>query len=256
MNDPIAIPSPQVSGGTFPSVSLIIPVYNEALSIGPVLDEVMDAMKHQSHPYEVLVVDDGSTDKTADILKLASQRHTSIRVFTIIPNSGQSAAFGVGFAECRHALVVLMDGDGQNDPHDIPMLLAALSDCDACCGYRATRRDTLNRRLGSRIANRVRQYFLHDGIRDTGCSLKAVKVEFLRNIPMQFRGMHRFLPALWLMQGARIKQLPVAHRPRAAGHSKYTNWGRLKETVWDLWAVRWMQKRHRRFHVVKGGPSA
>lgn len=256
MKDSIAISSPLGSTGTFSGVSLIIPVYNEELSIGPVLDEVIEVMKHQPHPYEVLVVDDGSTDTTAAILKDFSQRYPVARVFTIIPNSGQSAAFGVGFAECRHALVVLMDGDGQNDPHDIPMLLAALSDCDACCGYRATRRDTLSKRLGSRIANRVRQYFLHDGIRDTGCSLKAVKVEFLRNIPMQFRGMHRFLPALWLMQGARIKQRPVAHRPRAAGHSKYTNLGRLKETIWDLWAVRWMQKRHRRFQVVKGGPSA
>ena len=251
MNGPIGTTTSQNTATHAPHVTLIIPVFNEEGSIGPVLAEVIEVMNQQPHPYEVLVIDDGSNDNTPAILKSASQRHPVIRVFTMFSNSGQSAAFGVGFSECRSPIAVLMDGDGQNDPHDIPMLMEALIDADACCGYRANRRDTLSKKLGSRIANRVRQYFLHDGIRDTGCSLKAVKVEFVRSIPMQFRGMHRFLPVLWLMQDARIKQRPVNHRVRVAGKSKYTNFGRLKETIWNLWAVRWMQKRHRRFHLLK-----
>ena len=138
-----------------------------------------------------------------------------------------------------------MDADGQNDPSDIPALVAKLDSCDLCCGYRVRRRDTWSKRFGSRLANAVRNRFLHEKIRDTGCTLKAFRADFARALPMQFRGMHRFLPALLAMGGARIEEIPVNHRPRAAGQSKYTNWGRLKETLWDLWAVRWMQKRHR-----------
>lgn len=249
-----SIPKVDVQGvrDTTPHVSLIIPVYNEAQSIVAVLDEAIHVLDKLPHPYEVLIVDDGSTDATPTLLVAAAESDPRVRVFAMSPNSGQSAAFGMGFRECRGRVAVLMDGDGQNDPHDIPILLGALNDCDACCGYRALRRDPLSKKLGSRIANRVRQFILHDGIRDTGCSLKAVKVEFLRDLPMQFRGMHRFLPALWLMRGARIEQLSVNHRPRAGGYSKYTNLGRLKETIWDLWAVRWMQRRYRHFHAAEG----
>ena len=146
-----------------------------------------------------------------------------------------------------------MDGDGQNDPKDIPTLLDALNNHDAACGYRLSRHDTLSKRLGSRVANTIRQHILHDGIKDTGCSLKAIKTDFLRDLPMTLRGTHRFLPALLLMKGAKITQMPVNHRSRTSGQSKYTNWGRLKETLWDLWAVRWMQKRYRQFHIANEG---
>ena len=236
-----------------PALSVILPVYNEALCIGAVLDEVLAVLRAEvKQPFEVIVVDDGSTDATPSVLAAAAADESCLRILTLVPNSGQSAAFGVGFRECRGEVAVLMDGDGQNDPHDIPQLLSALKTSDICCGYRARRRDTWSKRLGSRLANRVRQFVLRDGIRDTGCSLKAAKVAFVRDLPMQFRGMHRFLPALWLMRGARIVQLPVNHRPRAAGRSKYTNFGRLQETIADLRAVRWMQKRHRRFQVKAG----
>ena len=241
---------------TAPGVSVIIPVYNEETTIGPVLDEVVGVLDGLTLPYEILVVDDGSTDNTADVLGQASRRHPSVRVLTLAPNYGQSAAVGAGFNACRGRAAVLMDGDGQNDPHDIPALLDALDHCDACCGYRRVRRDSAGKRLGSRIANRIRQSVLHDGIMDTGCSLKAVKSEFIRDLPMYFRGMHRFLPALWLMRGAKVSQMAVNHRPRAGGQSKYTNWGRLKETWWDLWAVRWMQARHRCFRVTTPGAES
>lgn len=246
----------QKASGAAPGVSVIIPVYNEERTIGPVLDEVAGVLDGLALPHEILVVNDGSTDNTADVLGQAIRRHPSVRLLTLAPNSGQSAAFGAGFAACRGRAAVLMDGDGQNDPHDIPALLGALDHCDACCGYRRVRRDSAGKRLGSRIANRVRQSVLHDGILDTGCSLKAVKSEFIRDLPMYFRGMHRFLPVLWQMRGAKVSQVVVNHRPRAGGRSKYTNWGRLKETWWDLWAVRWMQARHRRFRVTTAGAES
>jgi dolichol-phosphate mannosyltransferase len=231
-------------------LSLIIPVHNEAEAVTSVLEEATCVLDGVSQPYEVIVINDGSTDDTAGVLAHARERMRDLRVLTINPNSGQSAAFGAGFRECRGRIAVLMDGDGQNDPHDIPALLDALHESDVCCGYRLSRRDSWSKRLGSRMANSVRSRVLHDGIKDTGCSLKAIKAEYLRDLPMALRGMHRFLPALLLMQGAKLAQVPVNHRPRSAGRSKYTNLGRLAETVWDLWAVRWMQKRYRRFGIA------
>lgn len=251
VNEGNEISMPERNQSDEPTVSLVIPVFNEADCIAAVLEEAIGVLERTAPAFEALVIDDGSTDKTGEALARLKMRFPALRVFTLSPNSGQSAAFGVGFHNCRGRIAVLMDGDGQNDPRDIPMLLDALKGCDACCGYRVSRRDTFSKRLGSRVANAARQLVLRDGIKDTGCSLKAIKTEFLGDLPMTLRGMHRFLPALLLMRGAKIIQIPVNHRPRAGGRSKYTNFGRLLETVWDLWAVRWMQKRYRRFSAMK-----
>lgn len=226
-------------------LSVIVPIYNEMDSIRPVLEEILASLESLKRPFEVLAVNDGSTDETADRLAGLQAACPRLRVLTLSANTGQSAAFGAGFRACRGEIAILMDGDGQNDPGDIPMLLEALADHDACCGFRSTRRDSVGKRLASRLANGFRRAVLHDGIRDTGCSLKAIRSSWLRDLPMDLRGMHRFLPALLLMRGARVTQRPVHHRPRTAGKSKYSNFGRLKETISDLWAVRWMQKRHR-----------
>lgn len=232
-----------------PELSVIVPFYNETDTVEAVLEEILSLLKSIGRSFEVLAINDGSTDKTADKLARLQSIHPRLRVLTLAANSGQSAAFGAGFKACRGDVTILMDGDGQNDPHDIPMLLEALDGFDACCGYRSTRRDTASKRLASRLANGFRRAILHDGIRDTGCSLKAIRTSWLRDLPMDLRGMHRFLPALLLMRGARITQRPVHHRPRSAGQSKYSNFGRLKETISDLWAVRWMQKRHRNIQL-------
>jgi dolichol-phosphate mannosyltransferase len=232
-------------------ISLVIPVYNEQECIVATLDEAFGVLERHGKPFEVIAVDDGSSDGTPRILAEQRQRRPALRVLRVSPNSGQSAAFGVGFRHSRGRTVVLMDADGQNDPADIPKLLDAMRDCDMCCGYRAVRRDTLSKRLGSRFGNAVRNRVLHDGIIDTGCSLKAVRSDLVRDLPMAFRGMHRFLPVLLMMKGARVRQIPVNHRPRAAGSSKYTNFRRLLDTRSDLWAVRWMQKRYRRFTATE-----
>jgi len=228
-----------------PDISVLLPAYNEEACIESVVREAAGVLRGMGPPFEILVVDDGSADGTPARLKDLRGEMPELCVLRLLKNSGQSAALGAAFQSARGQIFITLDADGQNDPADIPALVARLDSCDLCCGYRARRQDTWSKRIGSRLANAVRNRVLRETIRDTGCTLKAFRAEWARALPMQFRGMHRFLPALMAMAGARIEEIPVNHRPRAAGASKYTNWGRLKETLWDLWAVRWMQKRYR-----------
>ena len=230
---------------TAPQLSILLPAYNEEACIAHVIREVAEVLRGLGRPFEIVVVDDGSTDATGQRLGELQADIPELRVLRLQRNSGQSAALGAAFRAARGEIFITLDADGQNDPADIPALLAPLVSCDLCCGYRVKRQDTWSKRLGSRLANAVRNRALRETIRDTGCTLKAFRAAWTQELPMQFRGMHRFLPALLAMAGARITEIPVNHRPRVAGQSKYTNWGRLKETLWDLWAVRWMQKRYR-----------
>ena len=232
--------------GSLPvELSVLIPAYNEEACLGALIRETACVLHGLGRSFEILVVDDGSTDWTPRLLNDLRAEVSELRAVRLVANSGQSAALLAGFRAARGKMLATLDADGQNDPSDIPALIAKLDSCDLCCGYRAQRRDPWSKRIGSRLANAVRNRILRENIRDTGCTLKAFRAEWARELPMQFRGMHRFIPALLAMAGARIAEIPVHHRPRAAGTSKYTNWGRLKESLWDLWAVRWMQKRHR-----------
>jgi len=231
------------------AISLIIPAYNEEDCIKSTVTEAYRVLKETGVPFELLVINDGSTDKTPELLEELKKEMPELRVLDLMPRSGQSAGFGAGFRMARGETVVLMDADGQNDPADIPGLVERLKDCDICCGWRKNRQDNWSRNFGSKLANFVRNGLLKDGIIDTGCSLKAFKAKFIKDLPMDLNGMHRFLPALAQMRGARIDQVPVNHRERQGGVSKYTNFGRLMVTVSDLMAVRWMQKRHRNFQV-------
>jgi glycosyltransferase involved in cell wall biosynthesis len=233
-----------------PAVSVILPVYNEEACIAGVIAELVGALDGKlDRPYEVLAVDDGSTDRTPELLRAAAARHGVLRVLRLTPNSGQSAAFCAGFRAARGEIVVTLDADGQNDPADIPAVAGRIGPaCDCCCGIRAHRMDTSSRRWASRLANAIRNRALGEEIVDTGCSLKAFKAPFVRHL-QPWDGLHRFFASFVAMQGGRIEQVPVNHRPRSAGTSKYTNWRRLKKTVRDLRGVVWLKSRTRRFTV-------
>ena len=235
-----------------PRVSVVVPVFNEASCVRDVLVELTGALdKGLGCGYEVLVVDDGSTDETAQVAAAVAAEHPSVRVLRHKDNAGQSYAFHTGFREARGGVIVTFDGDGQNVPDDIPRVVAALGpECDCCCGYRARRQDTFWRRFGSRLANGVRNSVLGETIRDTGCSVKAFKAEFVRGI-FPWNGMHRFFASFVMMQGGRITQLEVSHRSRQSGVSKYTNWGRLKKTIRDLFGVKWLKSRTRGCRCVE-----
>jgi glycosyltransferase involved in cell wall biosynthesis len=242
-----------------PEVSVILPVYNEESCISGVLEELFSVLDAKlDRPYEVIAVDDGSRDRTPDILRETSAKRTNMRVLRLTPNAGQSAAFCAGFRAARGAIVVTMDADGQNDPADIPSVVARINaDCDCCCGFRANRQDTASKRWGSRLANAVRNRVLGEDIVDTGCSVKAFKVAFVQRL-QPWDGLHRFFASFVMMQGGRIQQIPVNHRARTAGTSKYTNWRRLKKTIRDLRGVCWLKSRTRCHSVgeITGAPPS
>ena len=236
-------------------VSVIMPVHNETDCIVPVLDELYRVL--ESAPlHEIIVVDDGSTDGSSALIADFAASHPGVRALRLEPNAGQSAAFWAGIQAATGDFIVLMDADGQNDPADIKRLVASLDEADICCGYRARRNDSPSRRLASRLANAYRRAILGDEIIDTGCSLKAFRAPMLKHL-QYWDGMHRFLPMLASLRGARIVQIPVAHRSRMAGKSKYTNFHRLKRTLRDLRGVAWLKSRTRPFAVtdIQTSPS-
>ncbi len=200
-------------------ISVVIPVYNECGSIAPLLEEVRDACSEMGR-YEIVVVNDGSDDGTGQLLEdIRGRGFPELRIISMRRNWGQSAAMWAGFRAARGDIVVTLDGDGQNVPSDIPNCVDALRASDVCCGFRRNRMDSFSRRAGSRIANAVRRAVIGDGIADTGCSLKAFRAGFVKDL-QYWDGMHRFLPALAMMQGAKITQIPVSHRSRTVGRSK------------------------------------
>jgi len=240
----------ETPGPARPEISVVIPFYNEAECAGPQIEALYPVLRSLGRSFEILAVDDGSTDRTLEVLKAEKARHPELRVVRLAANSGQSAATAAGFAAARGALVFVMDGDLQADPADIPPMLARLEqgDCDAVCGWRQRRQDGWLRRASGRIANGVRNRVSGDRVIDTGCPLKLFRAEFLRRIPV-FRGMHRFLPTLVRMEGARVAEMPVRHRPRPAGRSKYGVWNRVWAGSADLLGVRWLRSRHIRCHA-------
>ncbi|HEX4627895.1 MAG TPA: glycosyltransferase, partial [Gemmatimonadales bacterium] len=232
---------------------LVIPVYNERESLPLLVEEIEGALAGRR--YEIVAVDDGSTDGSLEVLKALKRDHPELHIVAFAANAGQTAAFAAGFAAARGGVVVTLDGDLQNDPADIPGLVNELerSGAAAVAGYRADRHDNGWKRLQSRIANGVRNRLNREAIRDTGCSLKAFRVEALRTLPL-FTGMHRFLPTLVRMQGGRVTEVPVHHRPRRFGVTKYGMWNRAFRALADALAVRWMQRRALRYRVLEELP--
>lgn len=232
-----------------PTLSVLLPVYNESEAIVPVLLEVGEVMDNTfPGDWELLAVDDGSSDDTADRILEAAKTFPAIRLISLENNVGQSGALWMGFRQARSEWIATLDADGQNDPADLPKLWAARADADAVFGFRAKRKDTWSKRYGSKFANAVRNLILKEDITDTGCAVKIFRKSLTGEL-MPWNGMHRFYGSLFRMQGALILQMPVNHRPRAAGTSKYTNWGRLKKTVRDLFAMRWLRTRYVRVRL-------
>lgn len=225
------------SGG----LSVVIPVFNEAENVSALTARLREALSGLARPVEILFVDDGSTDRTLDELRRAQRADPRIRILRFARNLGQTAAIEAGFHYSRGSAVVTLDGDLQNDPADIPALVAKLDQYDVVCGVRVQRKDTWMKRVSSRIANGVRNWATGDDIIDTGCTLKAFRGDRVRALKL-YKGMHRFLPTLLKMQGCRVLQVPVRHHPRLRGKTKYGTWGRMIKGIEDLFAVRWMKK--------------
>jgi glycosyltransferase involved in cell wall biosynthesis len=234
-------------------VSLVIPVYNERDNLAPLIEEIQVALAGRR--YEIVAVDDGSTDGSLDALKALKARRPELHILSFAANAGQTAAFAAGFRAARGDVIVTLDADGQNDPADIPRLLDALQQdgATAVAGYRPERRDSVWKRVQSRIANGVRNRLNRESIRDTGCSLKAFRAEAVRDL-LLFTGMHRFLPTLVKMHGGSVTEVPVQHRPRRSGTTKYGMWNRVFRSFADALAVRWMQRRLLRYRVTEDLP--
>lgn len=238
------------------ALSLIVPAFDEEQNL-ELLHQRILAVFGARADWELVLVDDGSRDRTAEVMRALAARDARVVGVFLERNSGQSAALAAGLEEARGSVIATLDADLQNDPADLPLLLERLDrgkadghggvgsdagSCDAVVGYRLRRRDTFVRRASSRIANGIRNWISRDDIRDTGCSLKVFRAEALRTIPW-FDGMHRFLPTLLRYQGFRVLEVPVSHHPRHAGRSKYGIRNRAWRAFQDLLAVRWMRGR-------------
>ncbi len=234
-----------------PAVSVVVPLYNEEENV-PILQRELAAAL-AGLDYEIVFVDDGSTDRTRD--KIALDPEGRVRVLAFEKNAGQSAAMYAGLHAARGRAVALLDGDLQNDPADIPRLLARLEngEADLVCGYRAKRKDTVVKKITSRVANFVRSRFTRDGVRDTGCTLKAMRRECVRAL-VPFVGMHRFIPALVKGAGYRLAEMPVNHRARQYGVSKYGLGNRAVRATVDMFGVRWLLSRQLDYRVGSETP--
>ncbi|MGD2127946.1 MAG: glycosyltransferase family 2 protein [Lysobacterales bacterium] len=239
--------------GQNPYLSIVIPFYNEEESIPSVCREVEEVFGGDfPHSWELVMVDDGSSDRTPELIDRLDREHENFVAVHLDPNSGQSAALEAGFNAARGEYIATLDGDGQNDPRDIPRLLDAMLEngVDMMCGIRARRADNFVRRASSRIANRVRAAFLKDNITDVGCSLRVFRRSCLERVRF-FRNAHRFFPALFIMAGFTVSETPVNHRAREHGASKYG--GGINSRLWvgiaDLYGVYWLRKRFLRYRV-------
>ncbi len=221
-------------------LSVVVPVYNEETNVEPLVGEINGVLRHLGKSYEVVVVDDGSEDQTFAVLSKLHREQPTMKVVRLKRNFGQTAAVAAGLAYARGEIVVLMDGDGQNDPADIPALLAKLAEGnDMVAGWRFNRRDPfLNRRLPSMIANRLISWTTRVKLHDYGCTLKAMRKDIAKNLKL-YGEMHRFIPAIAYERGARIAELKVNHRPRLRGQSKY-GITRTLRVVLDLLTVKFM----------------
>lgn len=237
------------------SFTIVIPVYNEEDNMQALEEKLSAYLAHAMYPACVLFVNDGSTDTSLKKMEEICARHHDFFYLSLAHNGGLSAAMKAGIDATDSPYVGYMDADLQTTPEDFNLLLADIKDHELVMGIRAARKDSFFKKLQSKIANGFRRMMTHDGVQDTGCPLKVMHTDYAKRIPF-FTGMHRFLPALMLLQHGRIKQVPVHHFPRTAGKSKYHLWNRLVAPFMDCFAYRWMKKRYINYQVSESNLSA
>ncbi|MCD6385770.1 glycosyltransferase family 2 protein [Candidatus Sumerlaeota bacterium] len=233
-----------------PYISVIVPVKNEYDNIEPLVREIVSAFEPTGWSYEIIYVDDGSTDNSFDKIQSLREQFPQLRGIQLDRNYGQSTAFLAGVDTARGELIATLDGDLQNDPADLPKMIELLQkkSLDMVTGIRVGRRDTFFRRIQSRIANYVRNKITGDNIIDSACAVRVYRRECFASI-VKFNGMHRFMPTLFRMAGYRVEQVPVNHRPRRFGKAKYGMLNRVFKATADLFGVRWLQKNTLRYKI-------
>ncbi len=233
-----------------PDLSVVFPVYNEEENMPILLGEIARALDGKGWSYEMVAVDDGSTDRSLEVLRGLKSKYPMLRVITFEKNSGQTAALDAGWRNARGRFIVSLDADLQNDPADIPRMMQEIrrTGADMVIGVRVKRQDTWSRRMQSKIGNGVRNWITKDHITDTGCSLKLARREAIEPVRL-FTGMHRFLPTLVRHAGFTVVEMPVNHRPRQFGLSKYGAMNRAMRGLLDCFAVRWMSSRNLRYRI-------
>ena len=242
-SSPAAEQGQVVRDGVSVQLSVVIPVFNEEENLVPLVEELEKELTRLEKSYEIIFVNDTSTDRSLEVLRKLREERPRLRIICHRQNCGESAALGTGFGLARGEVVVTMDGDCQNDPADITRLLGALAEDVACvCSVRRVRNDSWVKRISSRIANRFRNLITGDQIADAGCTFRAVRRAALREVPV-FNGMHRFLPTILRAQKYRVVEIQVNHRPRTKGVSKYGVGNRLWRGIRDCFAMRWYQGR-------------
>ncbi|PCI08688.1 MAG: dolichol-phosphate mannosyltransferase [Flavobacteriaceae bacterium] len=232
--------------------TIIVPVYNEEDNLDRVEKELSDYIKIATKKTKILFVNDGSIDQSQVIIERICNENSDFSFISFKENRGLSAAISAGFKNTTTKLVGYIDSDLQTDPKDFNLLLEQIPEYDLVTGVRSNRKDSFVKNMSSTIANGIRRSFTNDGMDDTGCPLKVIKTEFASKIPM-FKGLHRFLPAMILLQDGKIKQIPVSHFPRIAGEAKYGLWNRLVGPLVDCFAYLWMKKKYINYNIEKQG---
>ena len=229
-------------------LSVVIPAYNEEENLVPLIDELYPIIKKTGKEFEIIIIDDASTDNTLKILHSIKEKYPELKIISFEKNCGQTSAFDAGFKSAKGDVIITMDADLQNDPKDIPKLLEKIGEYDMVTGWRWQRRDTFIRRISSKIANAVRRRGLDDPFHDTGCSLKAFRREPMMKIRL-FNYMHRFLPILFMIDGFSVAEVKVNHRERTRGKAKYGIRNRILRSWRAMKFVRYMQKHKLNYRI-------
>ncbi|WGD34064.1 glycosyltransferase family 2 protein [Olleya sp. YS] len=230
--------------------TIVVPVYNEEDNLLRVEKELLAYTKIATKTTKVLFVNDGSKDNSQALIETICDRNEAFDYILFKDNRGLSAAIKAGFDYTKTELVGYIDSDLQTAPEDFNLLLEHIGEFDLVTGVRANRKDSFVKNMSSKIANGIRRAFTKDGMDDTGCPLKVIKTDYAKRIPM-FKGLHRFLPAMILLQNGKIKQIPVQHFPRVAGEAKFGLWNRLLGPLLDCFAYLWMKKKYINYDVAK-----